>query len=73
MTQREVKKIVTRYGVYRLYWIDGGFSFASIGQNEKGDLWFCPSNWLDTYRNGTCALPCYKWKMVEQIEVIECA
>lgn len=39
-------KGITTFGVYRIWWKDGGESVASVGQDDAGELWYVPSNWL---------------------------
>ena len=58
-------------GVYRLHWMDGGSSVATISHNSEGRYWFAPSNWLHTIRDGVPSLPCYDWDKVRCVQVIE--
>lgn len=49
---------IKKYGVYRLYWNDGGFSLASVGGDAKGRLWFAPCNWISG--------PSFDWGIVKR-------
>lgn len=50
------------HGIYRLYWTAGGSSVASVGQDDEGDYWFAPTNWI--------AVPSFDWRNVEQLLLI---
>lgn len=50
-------------GVYRMFWVDGGLSVASVGRNTDGKAWFAPANWVSGI--------CYNWSMVKHVELIE--
>jgi hypothetical protein len=49
MTKENVIKAVKeRYlplGLYRVFWVSGGSSLASIGMTHTGVRWFAPINW----------------------------
>lgn len=50
------------FGIYRLYWKDGGSSLAAVGQRASGMRWFAPVNWL--------SVPSISWESVESIELL---
>jgi len=60
MNKKELKKI--KLGLYKLFWRSGGYSFASVGQDKSGSLWFAPCNWVN--------VPCFNWRNVLRIEGI---
>lgn len=33
-------------GLYRVWWMSGGFSVACVGMGHDGTRWLAPSNWL---------------------------
>ena len=60
MKKKDVAEL--SFGLYRLYWKEGGSSLASVGQNANGDLWFAPTNWI--------TVPCFDWKSVKRVNKI---
>lgn len=44
MTKIETKKLPL--GLYKLFWKSGGWSLASVGQDESGNKWIAPTNWI---------------------------
>lgn len=44
MPEEDLKK--PPFGLYRVYWADGGSSIAAIGQDSNGDRWIAPTNWI---------------------------
>ena len=34
-----------KFGLYEIFWNDGGSSLASVGQMYDGELWIAPCNW----------------------------
>lgn len=70
MTQDEVKAVVKRTGVYRIYWDKNDYSLASVGCLYDGSFWFAPANWTGNSDQDN-QLICTDWYMVERIEVIE--
>lgn len=51
---------IDKLGVFRLFWKSGGFSWASVGSDSSGNLWFAPSNWV--------TVPSFDWSDVERVE-----
>lgn len=37
---------VLRLGLYRVWWMSGGSSLASVGMNSDGSRWLAPTNWV---------------------------
>jgi hypothetical protein len=35
-------------GLYIIHWIDGGKSLAAIGNDQNGNRWFAPTNWVNS-------------------------
>lgn len=33
-------------GLYRVYWVSGGWSLVAIGVCRNGDWWIAPTNWV---------------------------
>ena len=52
-----------KLGLYKIYWKEGGFSFAAVGSLINGERWYKPTNCFngEAYTN---------WDMVEFIELI---
>lgn len=63
MTRIEARKL--RTGLYRVFWKVGGASLAAVGQNELGDTWIAPTNWLAPDETGA------HWRTVKRVEVIK--
>lgn len=55
MTQQEARQL--QLGVYVLLWNSGGHSVVSVGENDYGDRWFAPTNWVG-------GIPCFQWDIV---------
>ncbi len=60
MTKSELRNVTL--GLYRLHWKEGGVSLASIGCNERGDLWYAPTNWIE--------VPSFDWTKVERVSAV---
>jgi len=65
MTIKESNKL--SYGLYRLYWKDGGSSIAAVGGLHNGVHWFAPTNWTSSTVAG---IACTKWRLVKRVELI---
>lgn len=63
MTRIEARKL--RSGLYRVFWKGGDESLAAVGQNDLGDKWIAPSNWLSPDETGA------HWRTITRVEVIE--
>ncbi|GEM_PF-5958419 len=33
-------------GIYRIFWLSGGYSHCAIGMTSNDDNWIAPTNWL---------------------------
>lgn len=53
------------YGLYRVYWKDGGSSLASIGMLGNGDRWLAPVNWIHPTEDQDI------WDRVARVKLIE--
>lgn len=52
-------------GVYVLHWKPshgGGLSVAAVGQDEQGNHWFAPTNWVN--------VPSYDWRKILTVELV---
>jgi hypothetical protein len=61
MNAKEAKNL--SLGLYRLFWKSGGSSLASVGQDESGNKWIAPINWI------TPGATDY-WKHISRVEQI---
>ena len=59
-----------KHGVYKIFWIGGGSSLASIGYTHDGTNWFAPCNWTSKDNNKPMVAST-KWQMIDRIEFIE--
>ena len=58
-----------RQGFYKIYWLDGSYSLASIGQTYDGTNWFAQCNWV-CESNKEPKMASTKWRYVEKVERI---
>lgn len=54
-------------GLYKLTWIDGGYSLAAVGCLHDGSNWYAPVNWTSKCEHGVAST---KWEAVDSIEAI---
>jgi len=52
-----------KHGLYKIFWNDGGFSYASVGSDREGKRWFAATNWVSG--------PGFDWSRVDRVERIE--
>lgn len=65
MTREDARGLGT--GLFRIHWVMGGDSLASVGRNGDGVPWFAPCNWL----NNELHKACRDWSKVAHIERID--
>jgi hypothetical protein len=53
-------------GLYRVQWVSGGTSLASIYMDASGGRWIAPTNWI-----APGPLPGNLWSAIEKFEPIE--
>lgn len=68
MKKNEVNKL--NYGLYRIYWKEGGYSLAAVGVLHNGDRWLAPTNWTSSHAGGVSFSGRW-WKKVLRVELIE--
>lgn len=44
MTKAQVKALPL--GLYKVWWVGGGTSECAVGQQNDGDKWLAPTNWV---------------------------
>ncbi len=64
MTREEAKKLPL--GLYRIYWKQGGYSLAAIGQLDDGNRWMAPINWTNKSEKNICTST--HWKYVKSVK-----
>lgn len=52
-------------GLYKIYWLSGGYSLAAVGFNNAGKRWLAPTNWIFE-ENG----PSFDWNGVKSVELL---
>jgi hypothetical protein len=45
-------------GLYKILWKEGGASLAAVGEDDHGNRWFAPSNWLH--------VPSFDWRIIKK-------
>ncbi len=58
-----------KHGLYKIFWMDGGSSLASIGFTYDGTNWFSCCNWTSK-GNDEPMVASTKWQIVKSIELI---
>lgn len=66
MTEDQVQQLPL--GVYRIYWVGGGTSVASVGQLHNGARWIAPANWTTRYAQ-TMGYTNY-WNLIASVELL---
>lgn len=66
MSDDEVNQL--EHGIYRIYWLSGGSSLASVGSLHSGRRWFAPANWTSFIETGIAST---SWERIERVELIE--
>lgn len=66
MTETKVQKL--KPGLYKIFWNEGGYSFASVGNTPDGKAWLAPTNWINVCSEFTSGQK--TWRMVKKVELI---
>lgn len=61
-------KDIKLLGAYRIYWKDGGYSIAVIGNLQNGTKWYAPANWSPKLESGVAST---NWEYVIKVELIQ--
>lgn len=62
MTAAESRQLAC--GLYRVFWVSGGMSFAAVGAAPNGERWLAPTNWTSP------VVPYTDWEQVASMELI---
>ena len=54
-------------GLYRLHWVSGGSSLASVGMLHDGSRWYAAANWSSAEPTGIASS---NWDAVEHAELV---
>lgn len=65
MREDEVQQL--QNGLYKLTWVNGGSSYASVGRLTDETPWFAPANWSSRCKHDSTST---EWTMVERVESV---